>query len=143
MGRVTSFGAPIADQNVWNLHLCISPTTSRRCVSFSRGAWHAGGLRIVNLFAYRATKPAELRRTADPVGPLNDRFILDACARDTVIVAAWGAHGDLGGRAADVTRLLAGSNVRLHRLGTTRGGHPLHPLYVPYSTPLEIHREKS
>lgn len=83
------------------------------------------------------------RSAADPVGPLNDRFILDACSRDTVIVAAWGAHGDLDGRAAEVTRLLAGSNVRLHRLGTTRGGHPLHPLYVPYSTPLEIHREKS
>jgi hypothetical protein len=110
--------------------------TIRRCTAFSR-AIAAGGMTIVNLFAYRATQPSGLRRTADPVGALNDHYIREACHPTAVIVAAWGAHGVLGGRAETVTTMLRSAGVQLSCLGTTRDGHPRHPLYVPGSAPLE------
>jgi hypothetical protein len=98
--------------------------------------WGAGGITVVNLFAYRATEPARLRAAADPVGARNDAFIRDACCQATVVVAAWGAHGQLHDRAAAVTRMLTGAGVRPLCLGTTKDGHPLHPLYVKGDTPL-------
>lgn len=116
--------------------------TIRRCISFAR-AWRAGGISVVNLFAYRATRPAGLRQAADPVGGLNDEFILGACRDAAVVVAAWGAHGALGGRAASVSRMLAEARVGLHCLGTTRDGHPRHPLYVPASAAAEPYQEAS
>jgi hypothetical protein len=110
--------------------------TIRRCKAFAR-AWGRGGIQVVNLFGYRATQPAALRTASDPVGPLNDLFIREACQPPGVVVAAWGAHGDFRGRAAEVTRTLAAAGIRMHCLGTTKGGHPRHPLYVPGDTPLE------
>ena len=97
-----------------------------------------GGLRIVNLFAFRATAPAELKRSADPVGPQNDAHLLAACdlgpSSGGVIVAGWGVHGTHRDRAAQVSRLLRDSGVQIHTLGLTRHGHPRHPLYVAYAT---------
>lgn len=106
--------------------------TVRRCTHFSR-AIAAGGMTIVNLFAYRATQPSELRSAADPVGTLADRYIREACCEGALTVAAWGANGDLAGRADAVTRMLREAGVQLSCLGVTRDGHPRHPLYVPGS----------
>lgn len=110
--------------------------TIRRCVTFARRE-DAGGIAVVNLFAYRATSPAALRGTPDPVGPLNDAFIRGACPPGRAVIAAWGAHGALAGRAATVTGMLAAAGVPLHSLGVTGQGHPRHPLYVPAAAPLE------
>jgi hypothetical protein len=84
------------------------------------------------MFAWRATDPAELARQADPAGALADAFILQACTvPGRIVVAAWGCHGTLRGRAAEVTRMLAAEGVRLMCLGTTKGGQPLHPSRLP------------
>lgn len=112
-----------------------SDPTCTRCVNFAR-SWGAGGMIIVNLFAYRATKPSALRLAGDPVGPLNDQHVREACRAGAVTVAAWGAGGALSGRAEAVARMLQADGVRLSCLGTTRDGHPRHPLYVPASMPL-------
>ena len=45
-----------------------------RCISFAR-SWGYGSLEVVNLFAYRASKPEELKTVTDPVGSENDRYI--------------------------------------------------------------------
>ena len=115
-------------------------TVKKITKTFAR-PWGAGGVTVVNLFAYRATEPADLRKAPDPVGPHNDLFIRDVCCRPAVVVAAWGAHGGLHGRDTAVTRMLAGAGVRLHCLGLTRDGHPKHPLYVSGSTPLQLYPE--
>lgn len=103
--------------------------TIRRCIGFAK-RHGLSGLRVVNLFALRSTNPAALRSHPDPVGPRNDEFILEA-AKDSLMVAAWGAHGFAGFRAAEVAATLAGAGVSLQAWGTTKAGHPGHPLYLP------------
>jgi hypothetical protein len=108
--------------------------TIRRCVRFTR-AWGLDGLTVVNLFALRATDPAELVGHADPVGPANDQMISEALADAAVLVAAWGAHPMAAGRVTAVTALVP-PGARLQCLGTTKAGHPRHPLYVSTRQPL-------
>jgi hypothetical protein len=108
--------------------------TIGRCAEFARRE-NAGGISVVNLFAFRATKPAELRRHRAPVGGLNDAFIVTECPARTV-VAAWGAHGTYLYRDREVAELLAAVGVPLRCLGVTAGGHPRHPLYVRGDAPL-------
>lgn len=100
--------------------------TITRCCGFAQ-AGGAGGIVAVNLFAWRSTSPAALARQADPVGELNDAFILNACQPGRMVVAAWGVHGSLRGRAVEVTAMLEEAGVVLHCLGVTRAGHPRHP----------------
>lgn len=101
--------------------------TIRRCIGFAR-AWGFGGVEVVNLFAWRATLPRQLAAAKDPVGRHNDAAILEAVARSRAVIAAWGVHGALRGRDAQVARLLAATRLRC--LGVTRDGAPRHPLYV-------------
>lgn len=111
--------------------------TIRRCVGFAR-ALGCGALIVVNLFAYRATRPADLWRAADPVGPRNDLTILEV-AEDVrraggPLIAAWGARVPES-RVERVLDLLEAANARdlLTALGTTQTGAPRHPLYLPSS----------
>lgn len=112
--------------------------TLRRCVSFATREG-CGAIVVVNLFAYRATKPAELYAATDPIGPDNDTALIAAfrVARehDQKVVAAWGAHPAATARTTAVLAL-PGMGTGLHALGTTSAGHPRHPLYVRGDTPL-------
>ncbi|MFD8384303.1 DUF1643 domain-containing protein [Streptomyces sp. NPDC059679] len=90
-----------------------------------------GGIAVVNLFALRATKPQELGKATDPVGPHNDVFIRQAASTAGLVVAAWGGERRAVDRAATVTQDLTVVGVRLHALGTTSTGQPRHPLYLP------------
>ena len=109
--------------------------TIRRCIGFSK-AWGYGGLTVVNIFAFRATDPDDMRKADDPVGPGNDAAIVEAAGRAAVVVAAWGVHGTFRERGRNVARLLRDNGVTLQCLGTTKDGHPKHPLYVAAATPL-------
>jgi hypothetical protein len=102
--------------------------TIRRCIAFARD-WGYGGLCMINLFAFRATRPAALLSAADPVGPENDQWLRFCCATAGVIVAAWGRRGSLLGRDQAVRRLLP--PLQVLRLGKTAS--PTHPLYLPGS----------
>lgn len=109
--------------------------TIRRCIGFAR-AWGHGGITVVNIYAYRATKPADLWKAGDPTGPKNDetlRQALDQAARNgTPVIAAWGAHvGEYSGHW--VYALAHARGVQLLALGTTKAGQPRHPLYLPKS----------
>lgn len=116
----------------------IDDPTIRRCCGFAQ-AGEAGGIVAVNLHGWRATDPLDLALADDPVGDQNEAFILAACTvPGRTVVAAWGAHPAAARRGAVVTTMLTvAAGVRLHCLGTTRDGHPRHPLYVPASTRLE------
>ena len=108
--------------------------TLRRCARFAHDHG-CGGLAVVNLWAWRATHPRELRRVVDPVGPDNDAWIVSLVAQtDGPVVLGWGVQ-----RARDrVASVLALLGARpQHCLGRTRDGHPRHPLYVPARTRLQ------
>lgn len=92
-----------------------------------------GALDVVNLFAFRATAPEDLRAAAAPVGPENDGFLASACDDADMVLAAWGVHGAHLGRDAEALPLLARAGDRLFTLGLTRHGLPRHPLYVSYA----------
>lgn len=109
--------------------------TIRRCISLADAAG-ADGLRVVNLFALRSTDPEGLRAAPDAIGPENDSYILEAVRTSTTIVAAWGAHPFARARALAVFEVLRGEGVDLRCWGTTKEGHPRHPLYVQGTTPL-------
>src|SRR5262245_34051042 len=51
--------------------------TIRKCVGFCR-RWGVGELHVVNLFAFRAVSPFDMKKADDPVGPRNRRAIEQA-----------------------------------------------------------------
>jgi hypothetical protein len=102
--------------------------TIRRCVGFARREG-CGGMRVVNLYALRATDPREIRGHPDPVGPCNLRFLCEQ-GRGARIIAAWGAGGALNGHGDEIGRYLISTGAVLECLGVTAAGHPRHPLYV-------------
>lgn len=109
-------------------HLKLDPTVTRCCSRARNG--RAGGLVVWNLFAWRDTDPAAMKRADDPVGPGNDQAIRVALENSALNIAAWGAHGTHKNREADVRAMLGGEGNRLHALAFTNEGHPRHPLYL-------------
>lgn len=102
--------------------------TLRRCIGFAQD-WGYGSLEVVNLFAFRATSPQQLRDAADPIGADCDRYLLAATASAEQIVVAWGNGGRLHQRDRAVLELLA-PYVPLYCLGLNQAGQPRHPLYL-------------
>lgn len=103
--------------------------TIRRVRGFSE-TWGFGGFTVVNLFAEIQTNPGMMGMTCDPVGPENDDYISRAAQGAERIVCAWGAglRPEHAARPKGVLGMLLGAP--LHCLGTTKEGHPRHPLYV-------------
>jgi hypothetical protein len=117
--------------------------TIRKCIGFSY-RWGYGGIDVVNLYGFRATKPGDLwGDKVEPVGPHNDRWIMEAlkCHWTGKVVVAWGAAG---GRRADERKQGVAALIRFQGhtpmcLGVTREGDPRHPLMVSYKTELEVY----
>ena len=105
--------------------------TVERCERRAR-ALGCGGFRVTNIFAWRDTDPRKLRAAAAPIGPDNDRAILDGCAWADQVIAAWGVHGAHLDRGPEVETLLRRAGYSLWHLGLTKAGHPRHPLYIRY-----------
>lgn len=106
--------------------------TIARCEARARALNH-GALRVVNLFAFRATDPAALRQQADPVGPQNDAVLQDSLSWADQVLCGWGLHGAYLGRGAQVADSLRAMGQTCWHLGLTKAGAPRHPLYVGYA----------
>ncbi|MCT7983108.1 DUF1643 domain-containing protein [Laspinema sp. A4] len=102
--------------------------TVRRCISFAQ-SWGYGSLEVVNLFAYRASKPAELKKVRDPIGLENDYYLEKAIKSADKLIVAWGNNGMFKNRCREVLDCLT-SFDELYCLGITQRGYPRHPLYV-------------
>ena len=99
--------------------------TMTRCVNYAK-AWGYPALVIGNLFALRSTDPKALYRAADPIGPDNDRHLVETAAEAGLIIGAWGNNGLHMGRDVAVRRLIPGMKA----LAFTGLGQPGHPLYL-------------
>ena len=122
----------------------IDDPTIRRCIGFAR-RWGCGRLTVLNLFAFRATDPAEMKLADDPVGPENrdwfDRTLHDH--QDGPVVCAWGVHGEFMDQDQVVLGWLDTLRIKPLTLGSTRDGHPKHPLYLPKTSELiPLHRRR-
>ena len=109
--------------------------TIRRCVGFAK-ALGCDRVEIVNLFAFRATKPQTMQAAREPVGAQNNAAIEAVCKKANYCIAAWGVRGGFEGRDRVVCQMLSGLRIPLYCLGLTKGGFPKHPLYLPKSTPI-------
>ncbi len=117
--------------------------------------WHGfarrfgwGGMLVVNPFSLRSPDPRDLTRSLNPRwatgGRDNDRAIEEAASRADLIVPCWGAlEGPARAfipRVAKVHLMLEQAGKPMWCLGRTKDGHPKHPLYLPWSTTLEVFR---
>ena len=131
----------------WATWVMLNPSTAdattddptiRRCIGFSKREG-CSGLRVVNLYALRATHPKELARHADPDGgPENSWALAEASAAarsGELVIVAWGAHPMAEQKAHQVGPRFEDAGAFC--LGRTKSGQPRHPLYVRADQPLE------
>lgn len=113
----------------------VDDPTIRKCVGFSKRLGYSG-IKVVNLFALRATNPKELKRHEDPVGPWNID-VLNNLKGDVVV--AWGGSLPKISETQRVkaTVFFSGTCDELLCLGRTQSGEPRHPLMLSYKTKLE------
>lgn len=113
--------------------------TIRRCIGFAKREG-CGGISVRNVFALRATDPAELAKHPDPFGPENEAYLLHArnVSLLTVMVLGWGAKLT-DRRLREYYRRAEVCCVvnQPYCFGTTKAGDPRHPLYLKGDAPLE------
>ena len=118
--------------------------TIRKVIGFTRRAGYGAAI-VVNLFAWRATKPRELRAElvkarARVEGRRNRAAIVAATSRSSAVVCAWGAQPWAREQAARVLSWLD-AELPLLCLGRTQDGSPRHPLMLAYAShPLQSWR---
>ena len=110
----------------------------RRCVGFAQRDGYSA-IDVVNLYAFRARHPHDLRAAGYPVGPENDMHIRDAVVHARTVCLAWGSNATGHARETQVLQLVRACGVVPMALGFTRAGSPRHPLmlrstteFVPY-----------
>lgn len=124
--------------------------TIRRCKGFAERLGFSD-LYVLNLFAYRATKPSDLYQAHDPVGPDFDKYfkqVVDNVVHNGdnngEVVCAWGTNGSYWSRDIYIMNKLRTLGVPNPKaLLLTKDGHPQHPLYIKYGTPLIPYRKQN
>jgi hypothetical protein len=117
--------------------------TVAKCGRFAR-KWGFGSLLVMNVFAWRATDPKELKRCLDPVGyPINSNLLRHRLTDGKIelVICAWGRHAQLHGRHGQMLNLLrdCGMDGAAKCLKKSRDGVPWHPLYLPEDlTPISL-----
>ena len=126
----------------------VDDPTIRRCVGFAK-RWGFNRLVVGNVYGLRSTDPKALKvEGAEPVGEplpeshahtysnMNDewlRKLLLGPEPPERVICAWGTHA-APKRAAQVFDVLSAHHFPIECLGTTKHGHPKHPLYLPGDT---------
>jgi hypothetical protein len=126
-----------ADENV-------DDPTIRKCIGFAK-RWEFDRLDVVNLFAWRATKPKDLLSSPNAVGPDNEQHVTEVIYHAERVVLAWGSHAPLRNWISNeivrpqwsVIRTLAKAGT----FGRNLDGAPKHPLMLAYDTPFQPVRE--
>lgn len=97
-------------------------------------AWGYGGVRIINLFALRATDPKVMLAHPEPIGRDNDaiisRALREAFDEGAPVICAWGKHGRHRGREAVALAMAEEIGLPLYAFKLNADGTPQHPLYI-------------
>lgn len=115
------------------MFICLNPSTAdettddptlTRCITYAK-SWGYGGVCMANLFAFRATAPADMKAAKNPIGSQNDRWLEKLAHEAEIVVAAWGNDGVHSGRSRQVRALIP----NMYCLKINKTGEPAHPLY--------------
>jgi hypothetical protein len=98
--------------------------TIRRCIDYAQ-RWGYGGLKMANLFAYRATLPSDLKKAKEPIGVDNNGYIKELSKGAAITIVAWSNDGSYLDRDKDVLKLIEEPMC----LNINKSGQPSHPLY--------------
>lgn len=140
----------VQDEGVVIAYFGINPSTAdatvddhtvRKWTGFTRAN---GGRRFIvgNVFAYRAVDVRTLAEVLDPSGPDNLMHLSDIVREADILVPCWGSTNKVPSRLhaafPHMEQLLRSTGQPLWVFGFTKDGDPLHPLMLPYSTPLQF-----
>lgn len=125
-------------------HLTNDRTVARCTLDAKR--WGYGGLFMMNVFPYRATKPQAMRAfyknrfmcheaLAEDSFSENTRQIVEVSNGCTMIICAWGNHGKFLNGGRNLVEILHGfgKGELLNCYRITKQGEPEHPLYQLYT----------
>ena len=124
------------------LYICLNPSTAdatedgatvRRCIRLTKEFKILyGGFTIANLFAFRATKIANMMAAEDPVGRENDVWLAKLVndSKFRLVIGAWGNNGSFLKRGTAVRQIVPGLNCLIKN----KSGEPRHPLYIKSGT---------
>lgn len=107
----------------------VDDPTIRRCMGFARSLGY-DGINVLNLYAFRATKPVDLWKADEPTGgKTNDDLLREVLRQGKArpVIAAWGANAKPD-RVAEFMSWKGSEHVLA--LGFTKAGAPRHPLYL-------------
>ena len=74
--------------------ICLNPSTAtddeddptvRKCQMLAR-RWGYDSICVTNIFAYRSTDPKALKKIDYPIGPMNDRYLMNIADRASLAV---------------------------------------------------------
>jgi hypothetical protein len=106
--------------------------TVRKCIGFAH-RHGAGGIEIVNLFAFRSRDPRVLAANGFPTGnPENDQYVRAVTLASGAVVCAWGAHARGLPRCREMILQLRGWGCVPYALALTKDCVPRHPLMLSY-----------
>lgn len=100
-----------------------------------------GGYTLANMFAFCATDPEDLRKArkagTDIVGAANNLHLDRLLSTHEHVICAWGGRANISiRRTAEVVLKVKQSGRYAKCLGRSKHGHPLHPLYLSYTSRL-------
>jgi len=98
--------------------------TIRKCINYAK-IWGYGGLKMANLFAYRATLPSDLKKSENPTGLENNSYIRELSSKAGITIIAWSNDGAYLNRDKEVLKLISNPMC----LKINKSGQPSHPLY--------------
>ncbi len=119
------------------LFICLNPATAdaenndktcNRYIEFAKEHGYSG-LIITNVFAFRSEFPNEMKNAENPVGLLNDEWIIKSIRLCKAIVVGWGNDGAYQNRDIEVLKILKehGKDKLIFCLGKNTNGQPSHP----------------
>lgn len=96
-----------------------------RCINFAK-SWGYGGVYMLNLFAFRATKPHTMKEAEEPIGNENDKYLEEYYKKSEKVICAWGDTGSYKNRSKEILSKFDD----LYYLELNQTGEPAHPLYL-------------
>ena len=109
--------------------------TVTKCIGYAR-RWGYGAIDVINLYTLRTKSPQILKEAGYPNGERADWMITHVLSRAIGrVILGWGTKAERS-RPLEVLRMIRDAGHTPMALRVTNGGHPQHPLYLPYDQQL-------